>query len=139
LVVVLWASVVLTALTTGFDRIQLLWEDQASNDSGFQIERRSDALFDRPMIDDPNNPDGPQIPDPAFPTWSINDTTFYTKSANVSQQEVTGLAAGATYYFRVKAKGSSTGVFSGPTSPVSATIAQPDLDVDSNRPEPKRE
>jgi hypothetical protein len=75
-------------------RIQLTWTDASSNEAGFVIERSV------------NGPDA----------W----TEYATVGANVTSYTNTGLTPGTTYYYRVKAKGSSC-VDSGYTNVANAT------------------
>jgi len=66
----------LTAAAISFSQINLTWNDNANNETGFKIER---------------SPDGT--------TW----TQIATPAANVTTYSDTGLAASTTYYYQVRA------------------------------------
>jgi hypothetical protein len=67
----------LTATAASSSQINLAWLDNSSNESGFKIERSTSSTF--------------------------STVTTVTVGANVRNYSATGLAAGTTYYFRVKA------------------------------------
>jgi hypothetical protein len=72
----------LTAAPASSSEIDLAWTDNSSNETGFEIDRAT------------NN------------TFTTGLTTF-TVGSNVTTYQSTGLSAGATYYYRVRATNSS--------------------------------
>ena len=66
----------LTVVTVSSGRVDLAWQDNAGNETGFRIELSTDGV-----------------------TFAPAGTT----GANAASYSVTGLAAGTTYYFRVQA------------------------------------
>jgi titin len=87
----------LTATAASTSRINLSWTDNASNESGFRIER---------------SPDGT-----AF-------TEIATVGANATSYTNTGLTAATQYWYRVRAYNTTgTSSYAGPTS--ATTVAQP--------------
>jgi|GEM_PF-728713 len=92
----------LAATAASSNRINLTWTDNSANETGFLVEKSIDG---------------------------VNFTTVTTAAANAVTYGVTGLAASATYYFRVSAVGSAgnsgyTSVVSGATLS-SGTITAP--------------
>lgn len=71
------APSVLTAQTASSSQINLAWQDNAGNEQGFKIERKTDMGG----------------------TWSQIDTV----GANVTSYQSLGLTANTTYYYRVRA------------------------------------
>jgi hypothetical protein len=87
----------LTAAPAGTSQIDLLWQDQSGNEDGFRIERSSDG---------------------------VNFTTVATTGANVSRYSATGLSAGTTYHFRVRAM-NGAGASAASNVAQATTAAQP--------------
>jgi predicted phage tail protein len=68
----------LTATLLGQTGARLAWDDNAANETGYELQRATDAGFTAGLV-----------------------TT--TLASNATTTDVTGLAAGTTYYFRVRA------------------------------------
>ena len=122
-----------TPIVEGFDRIRLLWEDQSSNESGFEIQATTSVHTVSGIV---------------LPDWSVTSAIVTaTTAANASSKLVAGLAAGSTYYFRVRAKGSGLMTVADPNNPSltikvqqasawaasgAATITQPGITTSSD-------
>ena len=94
------APTALTATTFSSSQINLAWTDASNNETGFKIERTTSATG----------------------TWTLIATT----AANVVSYQNTGLVAGTTYYYRVRATNASgdsvnTSVVSLPAAPTALT------------------
>ncbi|MFN2616190.1 MAG: LamG-like jellyroll fold domain-containing protein [Thermoleophilaceae bacterium] len=85
----------LRATTVSSSRIDLQWNDNSTNESGFVIERDTSSGFSSPQT--------------------------ATVGPNVTGYSDTGLVAGTTYYYRVKA--TATGASSGYSNTANATTA----------------
>jgi len=93
----------LTAATASDSQIDLKWEDNAGNETGYKIERSTDNQ-----------------------NWNLLTTT----AANATSYSDTGLSEGATYYYRVRATNnygdstytSSVSATTLPTSPSSLSV-----------------
>lgn len=90
----------LTATKLGASSIRLFWTDNASNETGFKIERS--------------------------PNGSSSWTNIATAAANATQYDDTGLAASTTYYYRVKATNSAGDASPSPVAQATTdALAQP--------------
>ena len=87
----------LSATSASSVQINLIWSDNSPNETGFKIERASDSGFTQ------------------------NLTLVTTTAANAASYNNTGLTAGTTYYYRVRA--TNAGGDSADTSTASATTS----------------
>jgi regulation of enolase protein 1 (concanavalin A-like superfamily) len=88
----------LTASTASGSQINLAWTDNATNETGFQLERSTDNA--------------------AF-------TLVASPGVNATSHNDTGLAAGTTYYYRIRAMAGSTASAYSNTASAATTAAPP--------------
>jgi rubredoxin len=105
----------LTAIPVSTSQINLSWVDNSSNETGFKIDQATDAGF-------------------------TQNFTTVTVGANVTTYSATGLSAGTTYYYRVRATNAvgdsantaTASATPGTTNPVSITVPDADFTDASN-------
>lgn len=91
----------LTATAVSSSQISLAWTDNSGNETGFQIRRATDSAFTQNVV-----------------TSAVG--------ANVRTFQATGLAAGKTYYFQVRAvNATATSIYSYPASATTHAASAP--------------
>jgi predicted phage tail protein len=98
----------LAGVATAFDTLKLTWTDAALNETGYTLQRSTDPTF-------------------------ASGVTPEELPANTSLHDATGLEAGTTYYFRVRAVNAQvTDPDAGWVNSGALSIADVDLAIDSN-------